>query len=252
MVTSSEQKSQLNTHSVPFSCLNVKLLCYSASNLSLDFCFLRYIVSQIIINVRSYFLLCTKKGAFDILCCHCGRTVKPLCISCHWSKSSSKTQDPTFHHHLCDSPVLFHLGCLGMKENRGNLVTMWFTDGKHPWGEAEWYFCFLPVLQGSDKWVLKYRVHLLHQLLCSLCYLFFNFLSSWSTNNFISGVLCLSVTNLILQQFVFTIGELRWGMYRQNWFMLLWYWFGALRCLAEIIFLTSTTHEESPSCNLVC
>lgn len=136
METSSEQKYQLNTDVVAFSCLNLKLFCYFASNLYLAFCLLCYTLSQIIINdqktVRSCFLLRTKKAAFDILCCHCGRTVKPLCISCHWSKSSSKTQDPTSHHHLWDSPMLFYLGCLGMKENRENLVTMLFTDRKHP------------------------------------------------------------------------------------------------------------------------
>jgi len=76
-------KSQLNTYFVAFSCLNLKLFCYFASNLYLAFCLLCYTLSQIIINdqktVRSCFLLRTKKAAFDILCCHCGRTVKPLC-----------------------------------------------------------------------------------------------------------------------------------------------------------------------------
>lgn len=106
-------------------------------------------------------------------------------------------------------------------------------------------YCF--PAQVLDKWMLKHKDNLLYQLPCSFFFLP-NVPLSQTTNNFSNEVLCLSVTNPIVQIFVFTIEEFG-CIVRTDLFVLVQ--IPSAGYSAEIIFLFCTALKESSSCILV-
>lgn len=133
-----------------------ELGCYSANNCCLAFCFPHNIQEKSSATLGSIFLIMLWRthliyfvvsvaklwnhyvfptiGANLPLRPKINKTLKQLLM--RWNPIPRPFLKYHFNHLLQDSPILFYLGCLGMKENDENFVTVLFTDGKNPWGEA--------------------------------------------------------------------------------------------------------------------